>query len=140
MRAVIDKYHGLSRIENQFEEMKGTLKTRPVHLYTKEHIYAHLLTCMIALVMLRLIQHRYLTENPPAKDDPRDWTYGMTGERVLKALNRWKAIQTGEDAYWLTDIDDPNLSAILGAFGIELPRKQYSYGELQRIKTKIKIF
>ena len=36
--------------------------------------------------------------------------------------------------------DDPDLSAILGAFGIELPKKQYSYGELQRIKTKIKIF
>jgi len=29
---VIDKYHGLSRIENQFEEMKGTLDTRPVRV------------------------------------------------------------------------------------------------------------
>lgn len=139
-RAVIDKYHGLSRIENQFEEMKGTLETRPIHVYKKEHIYAHLLICMIALVMVRLIQHKYLVKNPPAKDDPRDWTYGITGERVQRALNRWKAIQTGEDAYWLTDIDDPDLSAILDAFDIKLPTKQYSYGELQRIKTKIKVF
>lgn len=139
-RAVIDKYHGLSRIENQFEEMKGTLETRPIHVYKKEHIYAHLLVCMIALVMVRLIQHKYLVKNPPAKDDPRDWTYGITGERVQRALNRWKAIKTGEDAYWLTDIDDPDLSAILDAFDIKLPTKQYSYGELQRIKTKIKVF
>ncbi len=34
---VIDKYHGLSRIENQFEELKGPLGTRPV--YSRLTIY-----------------------------------------------------------------------------------------------------
>lgn len=59
-REVIDKYHGLSRIENQFEELKGPLETRPIYVKTKEHIHAHLLICMIALVMLRLIQRKYM--------------------------------------------------------------------------------
>lgn len=79
----------------EFEEMKGTLDTRPMRVYTREHIYAHLLTCMIALTMVRLIQHRYLGKNPPAKDDPRQWTYGILGERIQRALDRWRAIQTG---------------------------------------------
>ena len=46
-RKVIDKYHGLSRIENQFDKLKGPLETRPIYVKTKEHIYAHLLICMI---------------------------------------------------------------------------------------------
>lgn len=57
---VIDKYHGLSRIENQFEEMKGPLDARPMHVRTPQHIYAHLLICMIALLMIRMIQRKYV--------------------------------------------------------------------------------
>lgn len=137
---VIDKYHGLSRIENQFEEMKGTLDTRPVHVYRKEHIYAHLMICMIALIMIRLIQHKYLSANPPAENDPRNWTYGLSGKRIQEALRKWKAIQTGEDTYWFADVDDPDLSSILQAFNISIPMKQYSYGEMTRKKTKIEVF
>ena len=40
---IIDKYHGLTRIEDQFREMKGTLETRPIWVNTPEHIQAHLL-------------------------------------------------------------------------------------------------
>ncbi|MEG2001417.1 MAG: transposase, partial [Evtepia sp.] len=40
---IIDKYHGLTRIEDQFCEMKGTLETRPIFLSTPEHIHAHLM-------------------------------------------------------------------------------------------------
>ena len=103
---VIDKYHGLSRIENQFEEMKGPLDTRPMYVHKSEHIYAHLLICMIALVMIRLIQRKYKQKYPPAKDDRRNWAYGLTGERVQTALQKWKAKQVGEDSYWFADIDD----------------------------------
>lgn len=46
-REIIDKYHGLSRIENQFEELKEPLETRPVYVKTKERIHAHLLLCVI---------------------------------------------------------------------------------------------
>lgn len=28
-KEIIEKYHGLTRIEDQFREMKGTLETRP---------------------------------------------------------------------------------------------------------------
>jgi hypothetical protein len=137
---VIDKYHGLSRIENQFEEMKGTLDTRPVYVRKPEHIHAHLLICMIALVMIRLIQRKYKEKFPPATDDKRDWTYGISGERIQTALQKWKAIQVGEDSYWFADLDDPDLSAILQAYDLTIPKKQYSYGEMVRMKKKIDVY
>lgn len=68
-REIIDKYHGLSKIENQFKELKRPLETRPVYVKTKEHIHAHLLICMIALTMIRLIQRKYMQKNPPAQND-----------------------------------------------------------------------
>ena len=137
---VIDKYHGLSRIENQFEEMKGPLQTRPAYVRTPEHIYAHLLICMIALVMIRLIQRKYLKKNPPKAGDRREWTYGLSGRRVQKALQKWKVLGMGENSYWFADADDEDLGKILDAIGIRLSQKLYSSGELLRLKTKIDFF
>lgn len=45
---VIDKYHGLTQIEDQFRIMKGDLNTRPLYVRTPEHVTAHLLICMIS--------------------------------------------------------------------------------------------
>lgn len=137
---VIDKYHGLSRIENQFEEMKGPLETRPMYVKTEEHIYAHLLICMIALVMIRLIQRKYVLSDSPAPDSNRSWTYGMTGKRVQKALQRWKVIPMNNESYWFADVDDPDLEKLLRAFGIDIPKKLYSAGELRKFKKNIKTF
>ena len=55
---VIDKYHGLSQIEDQFRIMKGDLNTRPIFVRTKEHINAHLIICFISLLILRIIQYK----------------------------------------------------------------------------------
>lgn len=61
---VIDKYHGLTQIEDQFRVMKGDLETRPVYVRTPEHIDAHLLICLIALIMMRIIQKRIRDMDP----------------------------------------------------------------------------
>ena len=63
---IIDKYHGLTRIEDQFREMKGTLDTRPIYVNTPEHIQAHLMICFMALTMMRLIQHK-ISKSLPEK-------------------------------------------------------------------------
>lgn len=139
-REVIDKYHGLSRIENQFEELKGPLETRPVYVKTKEHIHAHLLICMIAPVMLRLIQRKYMLKNPRKPDDHRDWTYGLSGHRVQKALQKWKVLPMSAESYWFADIDDPDLAKILDAYSLKIPKKLYTDGEIRRLKKLIKTF
>ena len=139
-REIIDKYHGLSRIENQFEELKGPLETRPVYVKTKEHIHAHLLLCMIALTMIRLIQRKYLLNNPPASNDTREWTYGLSGKRVQKALQKWKVISMRAESYWFADVDDTDLKMILDSYDLQIPPRLYTDGELRRMKKQIQPF
>ena len=55
---IIEKYHGLTRLEEQFRIMKGTLETRPIYVWTQEHINAHLMICLIALIIIRMIQRQ----------------------------------------------------------------------------------
>lgn len=139
-REIIDKYHGLSRIENQFEEMKGPLQTRPVYVKTKEHIYAHLLICMIALTMIRMIQRKYLLKNPPKANDTRQWTYGLSGQRIQRALQLWKVIPMKEGSYWFADADNSDLKKILDAYNMDISPKLYTGGELRRMKKQIQTF
>jgi len=53
---VIDTYRELWRIEESFKVTKSELETRPVYVWTPEHIEAHFLVCYVALVILRLLQ------------------------------------------------------------------------------------
>lgn len=138
-QAVIDKYHGLTQIEEQFRVMKGDLETRPIYVHTPEHVDAHLLICMIALVMMRIIQKRIRDSSGQSGDDV-DWNVGMSGSRIREALNKWKVDSLPNDLYRFMDVDDPDLSVILKAFDIEIPPKLYQRAELKTIKTKTKIF
>jgi transposase len=139
---VIDKYHGLSRIEDQFRVLKGDLSTRPIFVRSKEHIKAHLLLCTIALMMLRIIQNRIVDSGllPSAKDHGFNWTSGLSAARIQKALNQWQVEKMPGDYYRFLNIDDPDLKIILAAFNIKIPYKLYQRAELKRIKTETEIF
>ena len=137
---VIDKYHGLTQIEDQFRVMKGDLETRPVFVRTPEHIEAHLLLCMIALTMIRIIQRRLVNAKKRTNQEEKYWTYGLSGERVQRALRKWKTEEMPDEYYRFCDIDDEDLVEILTAFGVDIPRKLYTIGELMKIKTGIKVF
>ena len=52
------KYRGLSKIEETFKITKTELESRPVYVWTKEHIESQFLTCFIALYILRLLEHK----------------------------------------------------------------------------------
>lgn len=137
---VIGKYHGLTQIEDQFRVMKGDLETRPLYVRTPEHVEAHLLTCMIALILLRIIQKRIVHSGPVELDEEAYWSTGLNGARIQAALNRWKVDLLPGDLYRFMDVDDPDLRLILDAFGIRIPAKLYRRAELKSIKTGIKIF
>ena len=138
-RTVIDKYHGLTQIEDQFRVMKGDLETRPVFVRTPEHVNAHLLICMISLVIIRIIQKRIRDLGIEKREDVY-WNVGMSGERIQTALNKWKVDALPDDFYRFMDVDDPDLALILKAFNIEIPAKLYRRAELKSIKTSTKIF
>ena len=137
---VIDKYHGLTQIEDQFRVMKGDLETRPLSVRTKEQVEAHLLICMIALILLRIIQKRILSSGKVSPDPDAYWSTGLNGHRIQEALLKWKVDLLPGELYRFMDVDDPDLKLILDSFGIHIPAKLYRRSELKSIKTGIKIF
>ena len=139
-REVIDKYHGLTQIEDQFHVMKGDLETRPLYVQTPEHVTAHLLICMIALIMLRIIQKRIISSGNVQLDPDAYWSTGLNGHRLQEALNKWKVDLLPGELYRFMDVDDLDLKLILDSFGINIPAKLYRRAELKSIKKGIKIF
>lgn len=141
---VIEKYHGLSQIENQFRIMKSDLQTRPIFVRNKEHIQAHLIVCLIALIILRIIQKKIVAGKHVQKkykeNKQPNWQMGLTGERIQKALNKWTIDKLPGDYYRFNNIDSPDLKLILDSFNIKIPVKLFRKLELKNIKTNIKIF
>ena len=141
-KEVIEKYHGLSQIENQFRIMKGDLGTRPLFVRNPEHIKAHLLICMIALTVMRIIQNRIVKSGvvPSAEHKDVCWTMGLSGERIQKALNKWQVDLLPQDLYRFMHIASHDLKLILDAFDINILPKFYRRAELKQLKTNIKNF
>ena len=137
---VIDKYHGLSQIEDQFRIMKGNLDTRPVFVRTKEHINAHLIICFISLLVLRIIQYKIKQTDNFTVNENKYWQEGMSAERIIKALNKWTIDKMNDEYYRFNSINDDDLSIILKAFNIVIPAKLYKRAELRSIKVNIKLW
>ena len=133
-REVIDKYHGLTQIEDQFREMKGTLETRPVFVQTPEHIKAHLMVCFMALTMIRVIQRKTRQMVKPPKEDSK-WSYGISGARISDALAGWQVVEFPGEYYQVLKAKGDDIFAILKAFGMELRPQLYTRGEIREMKA-----
>jgi hypothetical protein len=57
-RRIRKAYCGLWRIEESFRIMKSDLYARPVFVSKNEHIRAHFLICFVALLIIRILQHK----------------------------------------------------------------------------------
>lgn len=139
-REVVDKYHGLTQIEDQFREMKSTLETRPVYVRTREHIEAHLMICFIALTMMRLIQRKTKAVLGPESGEELDWTYGLPGARLANALREWQVTELPGDYYQMLNASDGDIVTLFKAFGIDVPAKIYTKGDLREVKSAIDPF
>lgn len=139
-QTVIDKYHGLTQIEDQFRVMKSDLETRPIYVRNPDHVEAHLLVCMIALVLMRIIQKRIKDAGLTQSEEGRSWSVGMSAARIQNALNRWQVEKFPNDHYRFVNTDNHDLKIILDAFGIRIAPKFYRRAELKAIKTAIEIF
>ena len=137
---IIDKYHGLTRIEDQFREMKGTLDTRPVYVNTPEHIQAHLLICFIALTMMRVMQHKIKKSLPENTGKDLSWSYGLPGNRLSKALLDWQVEQLSDEYFRMVNVTSYDLKLILNAFGLDLPPKLFTRGDLRSLKSTVSVF
>ena len=137
---IIDKYHGLTRIEDQFREMKGTLETRPIWVNTPEHIQAHLVICFMALTMMRVIQHKIKISLPDDTAKDLNWSYGIPGDRFQKALLDWQIDKLPGDYFRMLNAQNKDLLMILRAMGIKLLPMLYTRGDIRSLKSSASIF
>ena len=73
-RHIRQAYGGLWKIEQSFRVLKSDLYARPVFVSKNEHIRAHFLVCFVALLVIRIIQHRMGKR-------------ALSAERIARALN-----------------------------------------------------
>ena len=95
----------------------------------------------MALTMMRIIQF-IITENtvPSAKEKDINWSYGMLGKRISKALKNWQVDILPGDIYRMSNITDSDFKQILKTFDLTIPAKIFTRGELRNLKSLINIF
>ena len=126
-REIINRYHGLSRIEDSFRIIKSDLEGRPIYVWTEEHIKAHFLICFIALTIIRIIQYKILKYENKSTLNVDGWEQGITAEKIKDELNCLEADPFDENSYKLrkpTDIIIKLLNIYEYNFDFKLPSKQ----------------
>jgi transposase len=132
-REIINKYHGLSRIEDSFRITKSDLEGRPVYVRTPEHINAHFLICFIALTMIRLIQYKVLKFLGKSTLNEDGWEEGVSAERIKKALASFQADALPGGYFRLTK-PTKDMCLILDALGIHADLRIPTASELRQLK------
>ena len=119
-KEIINRYHGLSRIEDSFRIIKSDLEGRPIYVWTEEHIKAHFLICFIALTVIRIIQYKILKYENKSTLNVDGWEQGITAEKIKQALNNFKAC-SDKNGTCLISTPDIQIEKIVKSLGIEMP-------------------
>jgi transposase len=130
---VINKYHGLSRIEESFRTIKSDLEGRPVFVNTPEHINAHFLICFIALTMIKLIQFKILVHCGKDTKNVQNWELGLSADRIKNALKDFN-VDFIPGAFYRLALPSNDRDLIMDAFGIDANLKIPSEAELRALK------
>ena len=120
---IIDIYRGLWRIEETFKVTKSELEDRPIYVSTKEHIEAHFLTCYLALVLCRVLQHKLNKK------------YSV--EKILESLKQCNCSHI-ENNYYLFNYFDDILKDIGDAVSIDFSNKYMRLQEIKKILAETK--
>lgn len=111
-------YRGLARIENTFKVTKSTLESRPVYVWTPEHIEAHFLTCFVSLVILRLLEEKLARKFSP--------------DKIVNSLKNYTSSNIEHDIYLQNNYDDI-LESIDKIYNLNLNKKYRTLTEIKKI-------
>lgn len=114
-------YRGLSRIENTFKVTKSNLETRPLYVWTPDHIESHFLTCFIALVITRLLEEKLERKYSP--------------QQIIESLKKYNSINIEHDIYMQSNFSDI-IKSLNSIYNLDLDKK---YKTLSNIKKILKL-
>ena len=117
-KEIRDIYKGLWKIEESFKITKSDLETRPVYVWTKEHIEAHFLTCFISLIILRLIEYK------------TNRKYSTSS--IIDSLKKYNSNNLEHDIY-LQNFTNNIIKDLSDIYNIDLSRKYLTLSEIKKI-------
>lgn len=112
---MISHYKELHKIEDCFRVTKTELSTKPIHVRLEEHIEAHFLTCFLALIFIRLIQHK------------SNWMFSPN--RLIKAIKSARATEIKTGFYRVQASED--LQTLLKILEIDWTKSIVKYEDLK---------
>ena len=135
-KEIINRYHGLSRIEDSFRIIKSDLEGRPIYVWTEEHIKAHFLICFIALTIIRIIQYKILKYENKSTLNVDGWEQGITAEKIKESLNNFQADKLPEDYFKISKINT-EIEKILKSLNIQFQFKNFDLKEIKEFRKLI---
>lgn len=112
-----NKYRGLAKIEETFKITKSELNTRPVLVWTKEHIESHFLTCFVALVITRLLEKKLNNK------------YSI--HKIIDSLKKYNTINIEHDLC-IQNYSDEVIKDLENVFNIDFSRKYLTLSEIKK--------
>lgn len=135
-KEIINRYHGLSRIEDSFRIIKSDLEGRPIYVWLEEHIKAHFLICFIALTIIRIIQYKILKYENKSTLNVDGWEQGITAEKLKEELNKFNADYFYNEYYKISEITE-GINKILKSNNETFEFKEYTLNEIKDLRTLI---
>ena len=120
---IIDIYRELWRIEETFKVTKSELEARPIYVSRKEHIEAHFLTCYLALVLCRVLQHKL----------GKKYSVG----KILESLSKCNCCNEYENVYLFNYYDDV-LKDIGSIIDVDFSLKRKSLQDIKKNLGEVK--
>ena len=111
-------YRGLAKIEASFKVTKTCFSSRPVYVWLNKHIDAHFASCFLALVLIRLLEHKLEHKFPV--------------NRILDSLKKYNCTHLDTNTWQFTYYDEI-VDACSKVFDMELNKKYRTQQEIQRM-------
>ena len=111
-------YRGLSKIENTFKVTKSNLESRPVYVWTPEHIEAHFLTCFISLVIIRLLENKLENKH--------------STKQIIESLKNFTSSHIEHDIYKQNNYNEI-IKQFSEIYNLNLEKKYRTLSEIKKI-------
>ena len=117
-------YRGLWRIEESFKLTKSSLRTRPCYVRKPESIEAHMLTCFLALLLVRVLELKVLKGK-------------FSHEELIDAL-RQACVTNVNGNYYMNSCCPDVMRYISNVTGLRMNKKYYTLQELRTLHNSTK--